>query len=258
VINWSAFASQPVVEQVPEQPIFNSSYGRPDEPWSIPASNDAPIAQNAAGESFRKTEEVFGDISPASRQEASIDASAEEEEDSFYTPPELLHDQPDQPQQEFTAPRSNAGSFLDPSQQAQSALDAPRQDEADANRKELKVAFGRKRVEEAEPAREPVGLRTLLQSSRREQEIREAAENSSAGAREKSRVTTGDEVEWKTLFLGKLAEEQSFRRVRMCIVQKEETLDDIAVRYGKNSRELSLYNRLQDHSILEGQVIYIP
>ncbi|MNG23840.1 LysM domain protein [compost metagenome] len=60
------------------------------------------------------------------------------------------------------------------------------------------------------------------------------------------------------MFLGKLADEQGFRKVRMCIVQREETLDDIAARYGKNTRELSLYNRLQDQSLIEGQVLYIP
>ncbi|PWV92018.1 stage VI sporulation protein D [Paenibacillus cellulosilyticus] len=271
VINWSAFASQPVVEQAPE-PIYHSSYGRPDEPWAIPSVNDAPVANNAAGEANRNAEGSFGDISPSARpeerpetrQEARQEPANEsaeafvDDDGGFYTPPELQHEQAEQHEQEFTAQRSGSASFFDQAQQAQAAVEAAPQEEADANRKELKVAFGRKRVEEAEPSKEPVGLRTLLQSSRREQEIREAAENSSAGAREKSRVTTGDDIEWKTLFLGKLADEQSFRRVRMCIVQKEETLDDIAVRYGKNTRELSLYNRLQDQSITEGQVIYIP
>lgn len=260
VINWSAFASQPVVDQVPEQPIFNSAFGRPEEPWLVPSANEAPAANNAAAEANRNAESGFGDISPSSRQEAVNEAAEEaDEDDSFYTPAALQQDQPDdafdQPQQELTSQRSNAASFFD---QSQAGIEAPRLDETDGSRKELKVAFGKKRLEDAEPAKEPVGLRTLLQSSRREQEIREAAEISAEGAREKSRVTTGDDIEWKTLFLGKLSEEQSFRRVRMCIVQKEETLDDIAVRYGKNSRELSLYNRLQDQSIAEGQVIYIP
>ncbi|GMK38408.1 hypothetical protein PCCS19_14620 [Paenibacillus sp. CCS19] len=257
VINWSAFAAQSVTEQAPEQPIYNSSYGRPDDPWSVPAANEEFAANNAA-DSFRNADESFGDISSSARQDAVVEAVEVNVDDGFYTPPELAHDQADQPQQELASQRPSAASFFEQAQQAQAAIEAPRQEDADVGRKELKVAFGRKRVEDAEPAKEPVGIRSLLQSSRREQEIREAAEISSAEAREKSRVTTGDEIEWKTLFLGKLADEQSFRKVRMCIVQKEETLDDIAVRYGKNTRELSLYNRLQDQSISEGQVIYIP
>jgi stage VI sporulation protein D len=265
VISWSAFASQSAVEQAPEQPIYNSSYGRPDEPWSIPTVNDAPALNNAAVEANRNAEGSFGDLSPSIRKEPAVKAVEEtDEDDGFYTSSAHVQDQdkqeeqPDQPHQELVAQRPNAPSFIDQDQPAQAAVDAPSQEEADASRKELKVALGRKRVEEAEPVKETVGFRTLLQSSRREQESREAAENSTEGAREKSRVTTGDEIEWKTLFLGKLADEQSFRKVRMCIVQKEETLDDIAVRYGKNTRELFLYNRLQDQSISEGQVIYIP
>lgn len=263
VINWSAFASQSPVEQAPEQPIYNSTYDRPDEPWSIPAVNEASEVNAFAAEANRNAGETFGDISPSTRQEASVEASdGNADDDSFFTSASLAEEQQEEQSNplssEFAAQRSNAASFLDQAQQAQAAVEAPRLEEAEAGRKELKVAFGRKKVEEVEPVKEPVGFRTLLSSSRREQENREAAEISSADAKEKSRVTTGDEIEWKTLFLGKLADEQSFRKVRMCIVQKEETLDDIAVRYGKNTRELSLYNRLQDQSISEGQVIYIP
>jgi len=264
VISWSAFASQAPVEQAPEQPIFNSAYGRPDEPWSFPANNEAPELNPFAAETNRNTAESFGDISPSSRQEAVVEAAnSSAEADSLFTQASVVEEQQEEQinpsSAEFAEQRQNTPALSDQAQQEQNANEAPRLEEADVGRKEPKVAFGRKKVEEAEPAKEPVGLRTLLQSSRREQENREAAENSSAAdAKEKSRVTTGDEIEWKTLFLGKLADEQSFRKVRMCIVQKEETLDDIAVRYGKNSRELSLYNRLQDQSISEGQVIYIP
>lgn len=52
--------------------------------------------------------------------------------------------------------------------------------------------------------------------------------------------------------------EQQFKRMRMCIVQKEETLDTIAERYNMNPREIILYNRLGDQQVQEGQVIYIP
>ncbi|MBD3917742.1 LysM peptidoglycan-binding domain-containing protein [Paenibacillus sp. PR3] len=266
VISWSAFASQSPVEQAPEQPLYNSAYGRPDEPWSIPAVNDAPDVNAFSQEATRNADISFGDISPSSRQESVVEAADDNaDDDSFFTQASVVEEQREEQEEqfdpltsEFAEQRPNAASFFDQAQQEQAAIEAPRLEEADVGRKEPKVAFGRKKIEEVEPAKEPVGIRTLLQSSKREQESREAAENSSAGAKEKSRVTTGDEIEWKTLFLGKLADEQSFRRVRMCIVQKEETLDDIAERYGKNTRELSLYNRLQDQAISEGQVIYIP
>lgn len=69
--------------------------------------------------------------------------------------------------------------------------------------------------------------------------------------------TTGDEIEWTRLFLAKEAG-QSFRKVKMVIVQREDTLDQIAGRYQLQSRELQLYNRLSDPHLAEGQVLYIP
>lgn len=68
---------------------------------------------------------------------------------------------------------------------------------------------------------------------------------------------TGDEIEWTRLFLAKEAG-QSFRKVKMVIVQREDTLDGIAGRYQLQSRELQLYNRLPDPHLAEGQVLYIP
>lgn len=68
---------------------------------------------------------------------------------------------------------------------------------------------------------------------------------------------TGDEIEWTRLFLAKEAG-QSFRKVKMVIVQREDTLDGIAGKYQLQSRELQLYNRLPDPHLAEGQVLYIP
>nr|WP_282580029.1 LysM peptidoglycan-binding domain-containing protein [Paenibacillus odorifer] len=49
-----------------------------------------------------------------------------------------------------------------------------------------------------------------------------------------------------------------FRKVRLCIVQREETLDTIAEKYQLSARELVMYNRLSGQSVEEGQVLYIP
>jgi len=67
-----------------------------------------------------------------------------------------------------------------------------------------------------------------------------------------------DDIRWRNLFLRSREEERDFRKVRMCIVQREETLDAIAGRYRLNPRELQLYNRLDDEAVREGQVLYIP
>ncbi|WP_080836998.1 LysM peptidoglycan-binding domain-containing protein [Cohnella massiliensis] len=68
----------------------------------------------------------------------------------------------------------------------------------------------------------------------------------------------GDEIEWTRLFLSKGGEEQSFRKLKLCIVQREDTLEAIAVRYNVQPRELQLYNRLAEPHVVEGQVIHIP
>ncbi|SEM66955.1 LysM peptidoglycan-binding domain-containing protein [Paenibacillus sp. OV219] len=131
--------------------------------------------------------------------------------------------------------------------------------EAESARK-LKVAVGGKPAEEeAEVAQPPgVGFRSLLQSSRREQEARAAAEQSAEQAAKEARKSSGDDIEWKNLFFSRSGEDQSFRKLRICIVQREETLDVIAGRYQLQPREIALYNRLPDQSISEGQVLYIP
>jgi stage VI sporulation protein D len=121
----------------------------------------------------------------------------------------------------------------------------------------MRVALGSKPVKSAEPAGAGIGFRSLLQSSLREQEARAAAEESAKKAAEAEIKPSGDEIEWKNLFLG-AGSEESFRRVRMCIVQREETLETIAGRYHLQPREILLYNRLTDQNVTEGQVLYIP
>lgn len=72
-------------------------------------------------------------------------------------------------------------------------------------------------------------------------------------------IPATDQLEWKKLFLSREQDGHQFSRMRMCIVQKEETLEDIAARYEMNPREILLCNRLaESQSVYEGQIIYIP
>lgn len=126
--------------------------------------------------------------------------------------------------------------------------------------KEPKVAFGKRADGEEAPMK--LGVGALLQTA--EAQFREMDENESvpddepdSGNRMAS-GSTGDELDWKTLFLSSAEEEPSFRKVRICIVQKEESLDMIADRYQMNPREILLYNRLSNPELEEGQTLYIP
>ncbi|MFC5402097.1 LysM peptidoglycan-binding domain-containing protein [Cohnella soli] len=132
---------------------------------------------------------------------------------------------------------------------------------------ELRVGLGGKSFDtyalQAQQAQSGVGLLSQLgdKGAKREAEQREqeaAIAEEQALAAKNNPQTSGDEVEWTRLFLNAGSQAQSFRKVRMCIVQKEDTLDAIASRYNVQARELQLHNRLHEPYLSEGQVLYIP
>lgn len=146
-------------------------------------------------------------------------------------------------------------------QEAQWHIESEAQTDPEVEKPEVRIGLSSKQPEAEGNQAANVGLLTLLQTSKREQAARHAAEQIAAEEAEqltKSQATSGDEIEWKNLFLGKRSDEQEFRKIRVCIVQRDETLETIAVRYSLNPREILLYNSLNEASIEEGQLLYIP
>lgn len=126
-------------------------------------------------------------------------------------------------------------------------------------KKELKIALNSKKNDAAE-LNEEYGISKLLSTQRpnkdSESELQSEEENAhSAAEQERSEE---EEIRWKNLFIGRDEDQSPFRKIRMVIVQREETLEEIAERYNLSIRELQLYNRLAEHSLAEGQVLYIP
>jgi stage VI sporulation protein D len=123
------------------------------------------------------------------------------------------------------------------------------------DKKDVKLAFGKNADEAIEV--KSYGIKSLLSkaSSIFHSDKRKEEEDALAALAEASK---GEPVEWKKLFLQSEGESQDFRKVRMCIVQKEETLEGIAKRYQLSTRELQLFNRLGDQDISAGQIIYLP
>lgn len=125
-------------------------------------------------------------------------------------------------------------------------------------KKELKVAFGSKKSA-GESNSESIGITNLLSGNRRDYDqgntdhLNVAEDTSFVAANGNER----EDLRWKNLFL-RSGEHEPFRKVKLVIVQQEETLDDIAQRYHLSSRELQLYNRLSEQQLTEGQVLYIP
>ncbi|WP_051421176.1 LysM peptidoglycan-binding domain-containing protein [Paenibacillus massiliensis] len=131
-------------------------------------------------------------------------------------------------------------------------------DSSSEDKKEMKVAFGSKKdvlVTELES----VPFSTLLPTSRvsKEPPANEATE-AEAHAEQEPEDFTAAGGRWNSLFQRSEEEQGAFRKLRLCIVQREETLETIADRYELSVRELQLYNRLTEHGVEEGQVLLIP
>ncbi len=125
--------------------------------------------------------------------------------------------------------------------------------------KELKIAFASKNTDSSEWSSQAEGVKSLLnKQTQDEARVTDAAEEQASDAHEEEERTLEDSVKWKNLLLSAEQEEQRFSKMKMCIVQKEETLESIASRYAINPKEIVLYNRLDSDQVEEGQVIYIP
>lgn len=120
--------------------------------------------------------------------------------------------------------------------------------------KEMKIALGSRSKEEPFVDEQTVGIKSLLRPSNYSDQ--DANSGSQSGAGQETLRT--DSVEWRKLFLREDADNQQFRRVKMCIIQKEETLEGIARKYGVNERELQQFNKLPAVDVQTGQIIYIP
>lgn len=123
-------------------------------------------------------------------------------------------------------------------------------------KQDLKIALGSKKEAEV-PEKEHLTFSSLLSSSRvrKEQEALQSEGNTSAAV---DVPEVGNNTEWKSRFIASADGANMFRKVRLCIVQREETLDTIAEKYQLSARELVMYNRLSGQSVEEGQVLYIP
>jgi len=119
--------------------------------------------------------------------------------------------------------------------------------------KEMKVALTSRSKEEPIAEERPVGIKSLLKSSEAQEQVSNPAPSSVS--QESMRA---DSLEWRKLFLREDSSQQEFRKVKMCIIQKEDTLEGIARKYGVNERELQHYNSLTNVDVQAGQIIYIP
>ncbi|TFE30692.1 LysM peptidoglycan-binding domain-containing protein [Cohnella luojiensis] len=218
-----------------------------DDAWGLQSETDA-LANEASKESswlsmFQNLEEARRDESFAAPQTAENNLYATSQWGDV-TIERLVEPEPEP----------------NPNPELYSSLSPP---EAIEDQQDLRVALGGKPLEPVATYQFGVGLLSQLgeKGAKREAELRlqEAAEaEEKALLASNAAQSSGDELEWTRLFLNQGNQAQSFRKVKMCIVQREETLDVIANRYNVQPRELQLYNRLHEPYLSEGQVLYIP
>ncbi|WP_410514302.1 LysM peptidoglycan-binding domain-containing protein [Paenibacillus sp. BR2-3] len=122
---------------------------------------------------------------------------------------------------------------------------------------DLKIALGSNKEPKAEE-KEHFTFSSLLNSSRSRKEQEDLSAGEAASDAAAASVDTAGDREWKNRFIGGIQGADLFRKVRLCIVQREETLDTIAEKYQLSARELVMYNRLSGQNVEEGQVLYIP
>ncbi|CAG7631021.1 hypothetical protein PAESOLCIP111_03256 [Paenibacillus solanacearum] len=223
-------------KEVEEEVVFvhEASRNPSSFPEPLPVSPAASAAEQASisGETAARVE-------PIAVEPSNVEPAQEKKEEPKEEPKEAAEaeaKEPAEPDKEATV-------------QAQEV--------ASAEPQEMKIAFGSKKPAEeaAAPVVKSYGLASLLkQGSGNKPDVRkpEEAEPEAAAAAQAERV------EWKQILLSSRDEKYEFKRLRMCIVQKEETLETIAKRYEIHPREIALHNRLGDGEVSEGQVVYIP
>ncbi|MDT3428885.1 stage VI sporulation protein D [Paenibacillus forsythiae] len=124
------------------------------------------------------------------------------------------------------------------------------------DKQDLKIALGTKK-DSGSQTKEHLTFSSLLSSGRAHEQEEVPAEKASSAAPAIA-AESSEDTEWKSRFVRDKDGAEAFRKVRLCIVQREDTLDTIAEKYQLSARELVLYNRLSEQTVEEGQVLYIP
>ena len=177
---------------------------------------------------YQQGDSTFEEAIPAMGEETTIDEANAPKE-------------PAQPEADAT------NSNPEPAEAVQEANEAEDDKPAD-----VKIAFGTK------PEREgPYHLQSLLNKSKTDPPADRSAREIT---KEEPPIpeSKADMVEWTKLFVRSQDERDSFKRVRIYIVQKEDSLESIAEKYNLHPRELLLHNKLERQEVSEGTLLVIP
>lgn len=246
-----------------ESPLFSRADFADKKAASTSSWNEQETDEDDDREAAQEVELEFHPLTPASELTGESSQEHSDRERELHTQPALYDSEPvSEPvmayvepiQEEAPAPIHEVlpNEELDLESEIEENA-APAQEE----KKEMKIALGSKKPENSTNEGH-FGLSKLLKGKR---QTAEEIPSEQAQAELNSLADEGlseEEIRWKNLFIRNGEEQTPFRKVKLVIVQREETLDEIADRYQLSSRELQLYNRLSENHLAEGQVLYIP
>lgn len=209
-----------------------------EEIVQVPAYAWTPFGQRKSEEEYRAEESL---PEPVPEQAVNAAPGDTEEAEVYFDPSENV-----EAPEWMQGAVENMPVYEAPAQPP--VLEEPAEAPPQEEKKEVKVAFTGK----APSPDASYHLQSLIHTSPHDYRAAPPVEE------ELSPTPRTDALEWKRLFSRGQEEERRVRQLKVCIVQKEETLEDIASRYGLNPKEIQLYNRLQDAEIAEGRTLLIP
>ena len=214
-------------------------------------------------------------------EEIEIELVSREVEEALEEPEELEeHEEPEQPNNQEEAVASGYRSIPEAQVQEPPFFEPPKLLEEEEREDPFFEVEVRKDPEAAEEQEETVQLYPAFESPADQVELEQEAHDDEyqlgrlyereapkiyESAQEEEeleedvRETSGSE---NSLYLTKLfakQEEEDFSRMKICIVQQEDTVDRICERYQLNVQQLLRTNSLSmDAELEEGQILYIP
>lgn len=198
---------------------------------------------------FRKSEKKEEELYEPFIVEAKRTPEKEEQEE---TEPFFVSQKQNEPEFDIPVPKDQVEKQVQPIERAEEPVLA--KEEVKEQQVEPVMAENNERITKE---REEVNLLQLVQKSRR---AAAPVENQKQDAKQteqpETKVKTSESLSIADFFSRKQEEEHV--RVKVCIVQKGETLDDLAERYSISVQTLLQSNELQpNQDIYEGQVLYI-
>ena len=198
---------------------------------------------------FRKSEKKEEELYEPFIVEAKRTPEKEEQEESK---PFFVNRKQDEPEFDIPVPKDQVEEEVQPIDRAEEPVLAKEEE----NQQQVEPVMAENK-ESITKEREEVNLLQIVQKSRRAAApVESQKQDAKQTEQPETKLKTSESLSIADFFSRKQEEEHV--RVKVCIVQKGETLDDLAERYSISVQTLLQSNELQpNQDIYEGQVLYI-